>query len=869
MATVTFSLQVDGTEIRRGSLLPLREYPTQGSTLKATSFQFRNSTHLFYTTETRNMSSGHNTFTNTMPSVKEHMSTSCLDVLYVRCQQRNQVDSNTYGMLLQKCVNGTSLSEGMAVHLHMIKTGFETDVFVENHLVNMYAKCGCVEYARNVFDEMSKRNLVSWNAMIGGYVQNDDGEEALKLFSQMQPAGMKPDHYSFSTVLTACANVPSVERGREIHAHVIKTGFESHAFVGSALVDMYAKCGTTDDARNVFDKMSFKSLVSWTAMVSGYAQAGQSENSLNCFRQMQRAAIKPNNFAFTSALAACATLESEEQGKQLHAYIIKLRFSSNVFVVNALITMYSKCGNLEDAQELFEKMPEQNVVSWTTIITACAQNEQSEQALHFLSEMQRSGIKPSLYTLASVLKACASLAYLMHGKEVHAYIIKNGIGLADCVGGALVDMYAKCKSTKDAVMVFSKVPEGNMVAWTAMIAGYSQCGKGEKALKLFCQMLHAGIKPDQFIFASVLSACANEAVLEWGKQVHAFIVITGYEGYSPVGNAIVTMYAKCGNIDDACKGFGKMPERNTVSWTAMIAGYAQHGFGKEALECFEEMQLARVKPNDITFIGVLSACSHVGLVHEGYWYFESMSQEYGIVPVAEHYACMVDLLARAGQLDEAEDFINKMPIRPDSLVWRTLLSACRVHGNLEIGKRAAERILELEPHDTATYVLLSNMYAAAGRWDDRAKTRKLMEDMGVKKERGHSWIEVRNSVHTFVARDRSHPQTKKIYAKLEELTGRMKEAGYLPDTNFVLHDVNEAAKEDLLCHHSEKLAMALGLISTPSGTPIRIIKNLRVCGDCHSATKLISKIVEREIVVRDANRFHHFKDGLCSCGDFW
>jgi pentatricopeptide repeat protein len=301
----------------------------------------------------------------------------------------------------------------------------------------------------------------------------------------------------------------------------------------------------------------------------------------------------------------------------------------------------------------------------------------------------------------------------------------------------------------------------------------------------------------------------------------------------------------------------------------MIAGCAQHGHGKDALQLFERMEHAGVKPNHITYVCVLSACSHVGLVDEGRRYFDEMSQKHGITAKVEHFACMVDLLGRTGHLGEAEILINEMPFEPCALLWRTLLGACRIHGNIGIGKHAAERILELEPEEVSTYVLLSNIYAAAGKWDDVVSVRKLMRDRGVKKEPGISWIEVKNKVHTFLVRDKSHPQTKQIYSKLEELTRQMEVAGYVPDTNFVLHDVDEEHKDHLLSYHSEKLAISFGLISTPPGTSIQIFKNLRVCGDCHTATKFISKIVGRELIVRDANRFHHFTQGMCSCGDYW
>jgi pentatricopeptide repeat protein len=329
------------------------------------------------------------------------------------------------------------------------------------------------------------------------------------------------------------------------------------------------------------------------------------------------------------------------------------------------------------------------------------------------------------------------------------------------------------------------------------------------------------------------------------------------------------MYSKCGSIEDAFQTFDVMSERNVISWNAMIAGCAQHGCGKEALKLFAQMPQAGIEPDHISFVSALSACSHSGLVDEGLQLFDSMCRDYCIAPREVHYACMIDLLGRAGRLDEARDFMKTIPFAPDAYVWGALLGACRLYGNIDLGKHAAECLFQLEPHNAAKYVLLSNIYAAAGRWDDVAKVRKIMKDRGVQKQPGCSWIEVKNKVHTFMVEDKSHPQTEEIYSTLEELARQMEAAGYVPDTNFVLHDVEMEQKEHSLYHHSEKLAIAFGLISTLPGLPVRIIKNLRVCGDCHTATKFISKIVEREIIIRDANRFHHFKDGLCSCGDYW
>eukprot|EP01018_Ginkgo_biloba_P006827 Gb_25737 [translate_table: standard] len=565
----------------------------------------------------------------------------------------------------------------------------------------------------------------------------------------------------------------------------------------------------------------------------------------------------------------CVNRKALAQGKQVHAHIIISGFASIVFIGNNLVNMYAKCEKIEDARHVFDQMPKRQAITWTTIITGYAQNGLGDEALKLFWRMQRAGMRLNQFTFASVVKASAGIAALEPGKQVHSCILKTGFDSDVFVGSALVDMYAKCGIVEYARQVFDKMRERNVVSWSGMIAGYALNENDEEALKLFWQALMAGVKPNDFTFSSIFRACANLTALQQGRQVHCLSIKSGFDLYTFVGSSLVGMYAKCGSIEDASQVFDKLPERNLAAWNAMIIGCAQHGRTKEALQLFSQIQLAGMKPNDITFLCVLSACSHAGLVDEGRLYFDSMSQDHGITPRAEHYACIVDLLGRSGHLQEADDFIKQMPFEPIASVWGALLGACRMHGNMELGKLAAEKLFEMDPQNSGTHVLLSNIYAAAGRWDDVAKVRKMMKDRGVKKETGRSWIEVKNKVNTFVSDDTIHPQTEEIYAKLKTLTGQMEQAGYVPDTKFVLHDVEEDQKENLLSLHSEKLAVAFGLISTPSETTIRIMKNLRVCGDCHTAIKFISKTVQREIVVRDTNRFHHFKDGLCSCGDYW
>ncbi|XP_057866535.2 pentatricopeptide repeat-containing protein At1g08070, chloroplastic-like [Cryptomeria japonica] len=522
-----------------------------------------------------------------------------------------------------------------------------------------------------------------------------------------------------------------------------------------------------------------------------------------------------------------------------------------------------------DARKLFDDMTERDLLSWNMIIRAYGRHEFPQEALVLFYQMQRTGVQPDHFTFASILPVCAKLGALEQGFQIHQRVTRSGFGLDFVVHSALMDMYAKCGSMQKALELFDRMPQRDVVSWTAIIAGYAQNGLAEKALEAYQQMQQRGVQPDQFTFASILPACAKMGALEHGMNIHQSIRESGHLSNCIVQSALIDMYAKCGSIKKARKLFDTMHRRDVVSWTAMIAGYAMHGYCKDALKLFQLMMHSGTQPNHASFVCVLFACSHVGLLDEGCKLFNCMSDSYCIMPKMDHYVCMVDLLGRAGYLEEAFNFIIKMPIKLDTVVWISLLGSCRLHKDIGLGEFTASLLFETYPVNTAAYNLMSKVYAEVGRWGDFQKVRRLMKDRGIKKMPGCSWIEVDKRVHVFLARDRSHPQTQKIYAKLEELSLEMKAAGYMTDSRYAQNDVEVEDKDIFIDHHSEKLAIAFGLLNTSPETTIRVVKNLRVCADCHTATKFISRIVAREIVVRDANRFHHFKSGHCSCRDYW
>ncbi|XP_031485853.1 pentatricopeptide repeat-containing protein At5g66520-like [Nymphaea colorata] len=628
--------------------------------------------------------------------------------------------------------NSLSLYQIKQIHAQILRRGLADD----NHFISALAK-RCAEcslcslgYALQVFDQTTRPNAFIWNAVIRGCLHKDAPREAIFLYYKMVAQDYVPNKYTLPIVFKACCVAGAVEEGEQIHTHVLKLGLWRDGHIQSAAIQMYASCRRVREARRLLDQCPESDVVSWNAMIDGYLKQGELEAAKELFEQMP-----------------C----SRSTGSW-----------------NAMISGYAKCGMIESARELFDDIPEKDDVSWSAMIDGYVQNGLFERALEVFQQMQNKGIPPSRFVLPSVLSACANLGALDQGRWVHAYVERNSMQL-DAVG------------------------------WTAL----------------------------------------------------------------------VDMYAKCGCLPMALQVFENITRKEVFTWNALIHGLAMHGHADAATKMFLRMQNEKITPDGITFLGVLNACAHAGLVEEGFHYFNTMKRNYKIKPTIEHYGCMVDLLGRAGRLDEAEDFISSMPIKANASVWGALLGACRIHGNVELGGKVGKILLELEPENSGRYALLSNIYAAAGRWDDVSMVRKLMKDRGIKTVPGYSLIHLNGMIHKFVTGDGSHPQKKEIYLMLDDILKKLKLAGHLPIASQVLLDMEEEEKESALCYHSEKLAIAFAILSTAPGTPIRIAKNLRVCEDCHSATKLISHVYKREIIVRDRVRYHCFRDGRCTCKDFW
>ncbi|PKA60402.1 Pentatricopeptide repeat-containing protein [Apostasia shenzhenica] len=731
-----------------------------------------------------------------------------------------------------------SLFQTQLAHGQILKSGLAAEACTATKILSLYANHCRFPEATALLLSLPDQDSSSFSSLISSLSRSPFPSLVLSLLPRMLALSLHLDPLVLPSTLKVCASLGSESTGRKLHAIAITSDLAADTFIQSSLLHFYLKCKAKTDARKVFDRMPHPSVVAYSAILADTAARGDVCGTKNMLEQMQRSGIEPNTITW-----------------------------------NGLIAGFSRSGHPHEAASMLQRMH----------LAGCV--------------LDKIGVSSALPAVGDEEDARAGL-------QIHGYSIKCGFEEDECVSSALIDMYGKCRITEEMIKVFDEMRhrdigtcnalvaglarnglvgealmrfkrfqkesvELNVVSWTSIVACCAQNGRDMEALELFREMQEIGVRPNSVTIPCLLPACANIAALVQGKSAHGFTIRAGMSADVYVGSALIDMYGKCGKIKDARKMFDRMPSRNIVSWNAMLGGYAMHGRAKEAMEMFSMMEKRRQQPDSISFTCMLSCFSQAGLTDEGRRFFHKMKTEHGIAARMEHYACMVSLLSRAGKLDEAYQFVKGMPFDPDSCVWGALLSACRVHGNVKLGEIAAENLFQLEPLNAGNYVLLSNIYAAKGMWEGVDRVRKEMKRLGVRKNPGCSWIEIENKIHMLVAGDKSHAEMEKIVQRLEKIGVEMKRLGFLPSSWFALQDVEEQDKEQMLCGHSEKLAVGLGLISTRRGSPLRVTKNLRICGDCHAAMKFISRFEEREILVRDTNRFHLFRDGECSCGDFW
>ncbi|MQL72209.1 hypothetical protein Taro_004517 [Colocasia esculenta] len=675
-------------------------------------------------------------------------------------------------------------------------------------------------------------------------------------------AAISSAEHPVRTLLESCRNAKQL---KQFHAHLIKGDADPFGSSASSfLLSFYAVSphGNMAYAVALFFRLRNPSIFSWNSIIRGLSSCRKPEQAVSFFSEMLRRGFRPNKFTFPFVIKACTESSLIRSGLSVHTHAVKSGLESDPYVHSALIHMYANSKNLHTARKLFDQCSERDVVSWNSMIDGYVKCGELDLARSVFDRMACRDVI-SWNTMIN--------GYGLMGNLIQARSLFEQMPLRNVVSwNSILAGHAKCGDVEGAYRIFSEMPHRDVVSWNAMLACYAQSGQSNEALALFNEMHSLKVKPTDATIVSLLSACGHLGALDQGECVHAYMKEHMIAINIVLGTALVDMYAKCGIIYLAKEIFDVLEHKDALAWNTMIAGLAMHGHAHEALQLFDEMVETGIRPDDITFIALLGACSHSGMVDKGRQLLQSMSTTYGIDPKVEHYGCVVDLLARAGLLEAAMEVIGNMPMEPNANAWGALLGGCRIHGNIDVGEGVGKRLLDLQPKHSGRYVLLSNIYATANKWEEARKVRKLMSAKGVAKLPGLSVIELEGAVHRFTAGDQTHPKTDAIYNKLFEISKQLKvEVGYAPDTKQVMFDIEEEEKEHSLSVHSEKLAVAFGLLYSQPCTVIRVVKNLRVCKDCHQFMKLVSRVYGREIIMRDRNRFHRFFGGECSCLDYW
>ncbi|KAF3772719.1 Pentatricopeptide repeat-containing protein [Nymphaea thermarum] len=819
-----------------------------------------------------------------------------------------KIKRSTYISMLQACIDVNSMSEGRKIHAHINSVvDFEPDPYIGTKLVSMFSRCDDLKEARRVFDEMSQRNIFTWSAIIGGYAREGLWAPVTELFARMIQEGITTDAFLLPKVLQACGNLGLLRMGRTIHSMAIRMGFDGLLHVYNSLMAMYWKSGELNTARRLFDQMPLRDCVSWNTMISGYCAFNQNEEALKLFYQMQvegiepipmtwniliagynqvgncdfalellqrmkshgcnpdvytwtamisgysqnnrenealslfvemlLAGIKPNGLTVTSALSVCADMKNLRRGMEIHSVGVKLGWATNLLVANALIDTYAKCGKLESARVVFDAVPERDIFTWNSMIAGYAQAGFCGKAHDLFCQIESSGIRRNTVTWNIMISG-----YMKSGDEEQA-----------------LELFQEME-TRDGV-------NRNTSSWNAIIAGSVQNGHSDKALQIFRQMLSLSVRPNQVTMLSILPAYANLLGAKKVRELHAYLFHVGLDSEAAIANSLIDTYSKSGNISCARIIFDRMLFRDIISWNSMIAGHVLHGQAKSAKALFDRVMSVGVTPDNITYTSMILTYGLLGVVTAGVELFSSIYEDSPSMPAQEHFSPMVFLFGRSGRVREAMEFIENMDLAPNSAVWNTLFTACRIHGNITLAVYAMEKLNELEHGNLTNLKILEQLYILEGRSEEASKLRKPVSTNRVMETLGYSCIEVNNLVYQFFTGDRPTPCFKSMDAKVDNFAQESKMTRH--DSGFRGLHIYEEEGEDAVGIHSEKLAIAFSLINNDSSQPIRVVKNLRVCLDCHNYVKLISRVYGQEILLKDTSSLHHFKDGTCSCGDFW
>ncbi|CAK7339991.1 unnamed protein product [Dovyalis caffra] len=688
------------------------------------------------------------------------------------------VRPDAYSLCILLGASGGHLGYAKQIHGYSARNVFYCDPYLDSALIDIYFSCGRAMDAWCLFKYLEdKGNVVAWNVMIGGFGENGLWENSLEVYFLAKNENVKFVSASFTSTLSVCCQGEFVSFGRQVHCDVVKLGFVDDPYVCTSLLTMYSKCKLVEDAENVFHHVSEKKTELWNAMISAYVGNGCAYDGLKTYRQMKLLKILPDSLTVTNILSSCSLVGSYDFGRLIHTELEKRPIQSNVALQSALLTMYLKCSSCDDANSIFNTIKKRDVVAWGSMISGFCQRRKYKEALEFYNSMMVYGEKPDSDIMASIVSACTGLENANLGCTVHGFAIKSGVEQDVFVASSLVDMYSKCNFPKMAGNVFSDMPLKNLVAWNSIISCYCRNGLPDLSISLFSQIAQYGLSPDSVSITSVLVAVSLVAALLKGKAVHGYLIRLRIPSDLQLENALIDMYIKCGFLKYAHHIFKNMAQKKLVTWNSMIAGYGLHGDCLKAIRLFDEMRSYGIAPDHVTFISLLTSCNHCGFVEEGLKMFRLMTVEHGIEPRLEHYVNIVDLLGRAGRLDDAYAFVKNLSIEPDRSIWLSLLCSCRVHRNLELGEVAAHKLLEIEPSRGSNYVQLLNLYGETELQERAANLRASMKEKGLKKSPGCSWIEVGNSIYVFFSGDSSSPRTIKIYDTLNSLRRNMRKKG--------------------------------------------------------------------------------------------
>ncbi|KAL6987122.1 hypothetical protein U1Q18_012878 [Sarracenia purpurea var. burkii] len=697
--------------------------------------------------------------------------------------------NDDWPQLLQISFGSEDFLLGQAIHGFLMKSGYHKDAFRGNNLVSLYVKFNRLDDAQRVFDEMLERNTISWTSIINGYSQINDVKSVFRMTRYMHKSHEELNEHTCSVILRACESPDEKICGEQIHGFVIKRGFCENVFVATSLVSMYSRSGHLDDAEKLFDDLAYVDVRCLNSMIMEYGNAGYGDKALWVFLELLLIGLEPNDYTFTNLISACSGAIGLEEGRQLHGLAFKRGLVSKISVGNAIITMYGRHGLVEEAESMFREMVERNLVSSTALLSAYVKTGYSHKAVAVFLDILYQGLNLDSNCLACLLDGCSDFKNLDLGLQIHGFVIKLGLVSNVNVGTALIDLYAKCEKLESARLFLDRLSVTNTASFNAILNGFTQIDgeDDEDAMLLFNKFRLTELKPDSVTFSVLLSLFANHAYLDRGTSLHGYAIKTGFEADLTVLNAVITMYAKCGSILDANRVFSGMKEKDSISWNAMVSAHAIHGQGKEAVYLFEKMVNEGFFPDKITILAVLQACSYSGFWSYGVSLFNEMELKYGIKPVLEHFACIVDLLGRARLFPEAMEFINKSPFSDSPFLWRTLVHVCKLCGDLNFGKMASKKLLDLSPRDAGSYILVSNMYAGEGLFDESSRVRTAMNDLKISKEAGCSWIDIDNKIHQFVASSKDHPDSRDIYAKLDLLKRQQQTWFHAHNGVFVCH----------------------------------------------------------------------------------